>query len=116
MTDETDEERPDLGGLPSGPAFNLERDYRPLFAEAGCDFNVWVGKTAMGADVNPTEQTAGRMWGATVRYAKRVGISSKPATPVMTIEEAEAEMRRRLDNLLRERPWEKAKRSKRAHS
>src|SRR5919201_4159553 len=98
-----DAERPDLIGLQPGPAYNLERDYRPLFADMGCDFNVWFGKTVIGADVNPTEQRAGRSWGASVRFAKRPRPFSKPV-PIMSIEDAEAEMRRQLDHLLQEKP------------
>ena len=108
-------EPPDLVGGPPGPAYNLERDYRPRFAEIGCDLNVWVGPTSIGADINPTEQSAGRLWGALVKHAKRRHIFFGKPSPIMPMEDAEAEMRRQLDGLLRERPWEKTRRWQRAH-
>jgi hypothetical protein len=79
----------------------LDSDYRERFLAFGGGFDAWAnganiaGEAAFGG-------SAGPMWGAVVRYARRTGWAGLfgPLVSFRTIEDAESELRKELDLIL----------------
>ena len=82
----------------------LEDAYRDRFATLGLDFNTWANQTTVAAEVNWSHKRAGRMWGATAKYAGRRGWR-RTLVVLRPVSDAVADVRSQLDELLIEKPW-----------